>query len=105
MIYEYRSYEAAEGKLADLSDRFAGLTVRLFAAHGFELVGFWQPVDTARLTYLLRWQDQAARDKGWKDLGADPGWIAGKAKSEENGPLVAKVATEIWSPTSYSPLQ
>lgn len=105
MIYEYRSYEAAGGKLEALSARFEGLTLRLFKSHGFELVGFWQPTGTARLTYLIRWPDKAAKDKGWEDLGADPEWIAGKAKSEENGPLIAGAVTEIWTPTPYSPLQ
>jgi hypothetical protein len=104
MIYEFRSYEAAPGRLSDLDGRFRDLTTKIFARLGFPQVGFWTATEPDRVVYLLGWQDEAERAAKWAEFGADPEWAAGKAASEENGPLAAKITTETWQATSYSPL-
>jgi NIPSNAP protein len=104
MIYEFRSYQAAPGRLRDLDDRFRDLTTRVFTRLGFDPIGFWTAENPDRLVYLLRWADQAERDGKWKEFGADAEWQEGKAASERNGPLLTGTSAEIWTPTSYSQL-
>lgn len=104
MIYEFRSYQAAPGRLADLDGRFRDLTTKVFARLGFAPVGFWTASDPDRVVYLLAWRDDAERGAKWAEFGADPEWQAGKAASEENGPLAAGITSEIWRPTTYSAL-
>jgi heme-degrading monooxygenase HmoA len=102
MIYEFRSYEAAPGRLQDLDRRFKELTWPILERLGFEQVGFWIPEESNRLVYLLRWKDRAESEAKWKEFQADPEWQKGKADSEVNGPLLATLVTEFWSPTEYS---
>jgi heme-degrading monooxygenase HmoA len=104
MIYEFRSYQAAPGRLDDLDTRFRDLTCKVFARLGFDQVGFWTAANPDRLVYLLRWNDQAERDAKWKEFGADPEWQAGKTASEQNGPMLAGTSTDLLTPTSYSAL-
>lgn len=107
MIYEWRIYEAVPGKMGDLNDRFANLTLRLFKKHGLNAIGFWQAVigTSNLLYYMLEFKDLAHREKAWNSFMSDPEWITGKTESERDGPLVAKVTSTILKPTSYSPLQ
>jgi hypothetical protein len=41
MIYELRTYWAAPGQLERLQTRFRSLTLRIFARHGLQVIGFW----------------------------------------------------------------
>lgn len=109
MIYELRTYWAAPGKLDRLHERFRNLTLGIFARHGMQLVGFWTPEqpgpEQGDLVYILAFPDQAALQAAWDAFRADPAWQAGRAASEADGPLVAKITSTIWHPTDYSPLQ
>ena len=82
MIYEFRSYQAAPGRLKDLDDRFRDLTTKVFDRLGFDQVGFWTASDPDRLVYLLRWPDRDERDAKWKQFNSDSEWQQGKAASE-----------------------
>ena len=44
-VFELRTYTTAPGKLDTLNARFRSHTLALFAKHGMEVVGFWEPVD------------------------------------------------------------
>jgi len=98
MIHELRVYDVVPGRLADLHARFTTLTLSLFRKHGIEVVGFWEDIvgTTNRLTYLVAYEDMAHRD---------PEWIEGRGRTEENGPLVARVTNTLMRPTPYSPLR
>ena len=105
-FFEMRTYYAAEGKIDALNARFRNHTNKLFQKHGMELVGYWQPVDKKDvLIYILAYPSREAREKAWKDFNADPDWQAARAKSEENGRLVAKVEQVYMTPTDYSPIK
>lgn len=108
MIYELRTYWAAPDKHDQLHTRFRTLTVRLFARHGMHVIGFWTPApathDTGDLVYLLAFPDQATLEAAWRAFRDDPEWQAGKAASEIDGSLVAKLTSTILQPTDYSPL-
>jgi len=40
MIYEERIYTIVPGKMQDINNRFANVTMRLFEKHGMKVVGF-----------------------------------------------------------------
>ena len=107
MIYELRIYEAVPGRLPDLNARFANHTLDFFAKHGIGVVGFWTE-DVGinnNLVYILAFQDWADREKKWTGFMKDPGWLAVRAETEKNGPLVSRVENRILRPTPYSPMQ
>jgi hypothetical protein len=107
VIYEWRIYEAVPGKMGALNNRFASLTLELFKKHGLNVIGFWQAVigTSNVLYYMLAFDDLESREKAWNAFRSDPDWIQGRAESEREGPLVAKVTSSILRPTSYSPMQ
>ena len=105
MIYEYRLYRAAPGKMPALHARFRDITLGLFKRHGIRVVAFWQPLVGAmsELHYIVEWDDLAHLERGWESFRSDPNWVVARAKSEEDGPLVAEIINQIWTPTDYSP--
>ncbi len=104
-MYELRAYYYAPGKAEALNRRMADHTVALFARHGIEVVGFWEPQDASKLVYLVRFKGPEQREEAWKRFQADPEWQSIKAESEKEGPLfVSQDSTLLW-PTPYSPLK
>ena len=47
-------------------------------------------------------QNIAFHEVGRQSVMADPEWHSARAKTEENGPIVAKVTNYILGPTPYS---
>lgn len=108
--FEIRTYTAAPGKLEELHARFRNHTMKLFKKHGMEVVGFWGPTDKEKgsentLVYVMAFPSREARDKAWKDFGADPEWQKAKSDSEKNGKLTDKVEFVILMATDYSPVK
>jgi len=107
MIYEVRIYDAMPGKMSALNDRFANITLGYFKKYGINVVGFWtdEVGVSNRLTYMLAFDDAAAREKAWTGFRADQERAAAFAETERDGPLVAQIHNSIMRPTSYSPMQ
>ncbi|MPZ49304.1 MAG: NIPSNAP family protein [Dehalococcoidia bacterium] len=107
MIYELRVYDAVPGKLPALNARFEKVTMGYFAKHGLKVAGFWaDEVGTSnRLTYLLAFEDMAARDTAWAAFRADQERLKVFEETERDGPLVARIENTIMRPTAYSPMQ
>ena len=107
MIYEVRIYDAMPGKMPALNDRFANITLDYFKKYGLNVVGFWtdEVGVSNRLTYMLSFEDSAAREKAWAGFRADQERVAAFAETERDGPLVAQIHNAIMRPTSYSPMQ
>jgi hypothetical protein len=110
MLYELRVYECAPGRLNALHQRFRTVTTRKFTEHGITVIGYWTDKygESHRLTYIVRWESEAERDKKWGAFQGDPEWQAARAASEapENGgPIVARVINTLMTPTDYSALQ
>jgi hypothetical protein len=55
-----------------------------------------------QLTYLLAWESLAEREQKWGAFVSDPEWLAVKAETEKDGPIVADVANSILQPTAFS---
>ena len=108
MIYEYRVYEAMQGKMPDLNARFRDHTLKLFEKHGIKNIGYWTSAVgdyNDRLIYIVAFEDSAQRDRAWASFAQDPEWQRVVAESEANGPIVARLYNTLLAPTDYSPLQ
>ena len=108
MIYEYRVYEAAPGKLEALNARFRNHTLGIFERHGIKNIGYWTAGVgdySDRLIYIVAFEDEGHRERAWAEFSADPEWNRVRAESEVDGALVARVFNSLLSPTDYSPLQ
>ena len=105
MIYELRIYECVPGRIEALHTRFRNVTRRMFEKHQITVVGYWVDVvgESNRLTYIVRWQSMAERETRWDAFATDPEWLAARAKSEEDGPIVARVLNTFMKATDYSP--
>ena len=109
MIYEIRTYWAAEGKLEQLHNRFRNVTLEVFRRHQMQVLGFWTPVpatpETGDLVYILGFASEEAKIAAWNAFREDTLWIEGRAASEKDGKLVEKLTSVLLQPTDYSPLQ
>ena len=105
-FFEMRIYYAAPGKLDDLLARFRNHTTALFEKHGIANIGYWLPLTNSenKLVYLLAYPSREAREKSWKEFGADPTWQQVAKESERNGKLVSKAESIYLQPTDFSPL-
>jgi len=105
MIYELRVYKCVPGRLPALINRFANITLKLWDKHGIKQAGFWTTLvgeSNQELYYLLAWDSLADRDKKWNAFQADPEWLAKRAETEKDGPIVANVANQLLTPTAFS---
>src|SRR3954468_9987300 len=105
-VYEMRVYYAPPGKLDALNARFKDHTVKLFEKHGMTNVGYFTPIDNKdnKLVYFLSFPSKDARNKSFKDFGADPDWKKAHADSEKDGKLVDKIESRFLTTTDYSPM-
>lgn len=105
MIYEMRIYDCMPGRLPALLKRFETATLGIWARHGIRQAGFWTTVvgdNHQRLVYLLAWESLAEREQKWSTFMADPEWIAKRAESEKDGPILERVSNQILQPTAFS---
>lgn len=105
MIYEMRVYRALPGRMPALLNRFANTTLKIWERHGFRQAGFFTTLigeSNQDLTYFLVWESLADREKKWNAFIVDPEWLAGRAESEKDGPIVANISSQLLTPTAFS---
>ena len=105
MIYELRVYHCVSGRLPALLKRFETVTLSIWERHGIRQAGFWTVLvgeSSQDLFYLVQWESLAEREKKWAAFLADPEWIAKRAESERDGPIVASVSNSFLQPTAFS---
>jgi hypothetical protein len=105
MIYELRVYHCMPGRLPALLKRFDTITLKLWEKHGIRQAGFWTVLigeSSMDLYYLIQWESLADREKKWGAFMTDPAWLAARAETEKDGPIVAAVSNTILQPTSFS---
>jgi len=108
MIIEMRVYHCLPGRLPALHARFENTTLDLWKKHGIRQVGFFTTLvgpSNQTLTYLLAWDSLAERETRWNAFSTDPAWIAARAASEADAPIVERIDNSFLTPTSYSALQ
>jgi hypothetical protein len=105
MIHELRIYHCITGRLPALLKRFETVTLDLWARHGIRQAGFWTVAvgpSNQDLYYLVAWESLAEREAKWAAFQADPEWIAKRAESEADGPIVERISNLILTPTAFS---
>jgi len=108
VLHELRIYRCAPGRLPALNKRFETKTLKLWEKHGIRQVGFWTVAIGATnhdLYYMLEWASLAEREQKWNTFMSDPEWIAARADSEKDGPILAHTTSYILQPTAYSKLK
>jgi hypothetical protein len=109
MIHELRIYRCMPGRLPALNKRFEGSTLKLWEKHGIRQVAFWTVEiggsSNSELYYLLEWESLAEREQRWNAFQSDPEWIAKRAESEKDGPILRELTNLILKPTSYSKMR
>lgn len=108
MLYEMRIYHAMPGRLPDLNNRFATITLKMWEKHGINQVGFWITAvgpDNNALYYMLEWESMADRERKWNTFATDPAWLSARAETEKNGPLVQRIENMFLTPTAYSKMK
>ena len=77
-IFEIRTYESNDAvTLQKKIDMFNNGEMQIFQRLGMNPVFFGEALVGAKLphlTYMLAFEDLAARDKLWKAFGSDPAW-------------------------------
>jgi hypothetical protein len=97
-IFEWRRYVAAPGRADDLVRRFEDGTFDLFADHGIEVLMFGRDTESPdEIHYVVPWPDTAAMLAGWSAFAADERWLALRARSEADGPLVESIERRVLS--------
>jgi hypothetical protein len=105
MIHELRIYHCAPGRLPALLKRFETITLKIWERHGIRQAGFWTVAvgdSNNDLYYLLEWESLAEREKKWTAFQNDPEWIAKRAETEKDGPILNSLGNLILQPTSFS---
>lgn len=105
MIYELRIYHCAPGRLPALLKRFETVTLGIWKRFGIRQAGFWTVAigeSNHDLYYMLQWESLAERERVWSIFQKDPEWLAARAESERDGPILASVSNAILEPTGFS---
>lgn len=108
MIIEMRVYHCLPGRLPALHARFENTTLDLWDKHGIRQAGFFTTLvgpSNQTLTYMLAWDSLAEREARWNAFASDPEWIAKRAASEADAPIVERIENSFLTPTSYSVFQ
>ena len=70
-----------ERAIDELHQRFREQEIAIFEKHGAEVVAVWQSLeDSNTLIWMLAYRDRTHREEVWAAFGADPEWIALRAK-------------------------
>jgi NIPSNAP len=105
VIYELRIYSCLPGRLPALLKRFERTTLAIWKKHGIRQAGFWTVLvgdGNNDLHYLLAWESLAEREEKWAAFQGDAEWIAKRAESERDGPIIHTIRNMMLQPTSFS---
>lgn len=103
MIHELREYIALPDRAGDLHRRFADETLGLFRELGMQVEGFWHVAgDVERIVYLVAFPDEQAVTAHWASFQSDPRWLAIKARTEADGPLIAEIRSTLLVTPAYA---
>ena len=106
-LFELRRYEShSEAASRTKIGVFNDAEIAIFRRAGMHPVFFGQTIVGSRmpnLTYLLAYDDMAARDAQWSAFGRDPEWRAIAAKPEFSDPaIVSSISSMFLRPAGYS---
>jgi len=105
VIYELREYVTVPGRMPALVKRFNEHTLRIFDRLGFELsfISLTGLGDNSsnELVYVLKFEDYGEMERKWAAFQGDAEWLAARAASEQDGPIVAQLRRRVLNPTPF----
>jgi hypothetical protein len=109
-IFELRVYHSPTWRqLEALHERFAGPEIKIFHRSGVHPLLYTQTIigqQMPNLTYLIPFENLAAREKAWAAFSADPEWAKVRKESiERHGQISSVIQMSLWRATAYSPLK
>ena len=109
-IFELRTYESPNDKtLARKVKMFRDGEIAIFRRCGMLPVFFGTTIvgrNLPNLTYMLAYDDLAARDKTWSAFGKDPGWQKLRATPGlSDAEIVSNISNAILRPLPFSPIR
>ena len=105
-----RIYESNNGKtLKRKIKMFNDAEIAIFRRCGILPVFFGETIvgrDMPNLTYMVAYDDLAAREKAWRAFGGDPEWKKLRAIPEfSDAEIVSNVSNSILRPLPFSPIR
>ncbi|WP_233530933.1 NIPSNAP family protein [Paenibacillus alkalitolerans] len=92
MLYELRIYTIHEGRMDAIQQRFERHTLGIFERLDIKVADFWiDQTGHPKLYYVMEYKNMEDRQLKWGTFVQDPEWVEVKRKSEESGPIVAKI--------------
>ncbi|MBO0722784.1 MAG: NIPSNAP family protein [Blastocatellia bacterium] len=109
-IFELRTYESKNVfSLRTKIDMFNQEEIKIFRACGFSTIFFGEAIfgtGLPHLTYMVGFDNMAARDKAWETFGGNPDWARIRVKSGWTDPeIVTNIHAAFLRPTNYSQIR
>jgi hypothetical protein len=109
-LFEVRVYHSPTWRqLQALHERMAGPEMKIFHRVGVRPILYASTLAGARipnLTYVIPFENLAAREKAWAAFGADPEWIKLREEStRKHGEVSSMRQIAIYRATPYSPVK
>ncbi|MCS6952559.1 MAG: NIPSNAP family protein [Bryobacteraceae bacterium] len=109
-IFELRVYHSPTWRqLKALHERFEGPEIKIFHRVGVHPILYTSTVigpNMPNLTYLIPFEDLAAREKAWSAFAADPEWIKVRQESiERHGQIASVIQIALYRAAPYSPVR
>ena len=109
-IFELRVYHSPTWRqLTALHERFSGPEIRIFHRCGIHPLFYASTVfgtNLPNLTYLIPFDDLAAREKAWNAFTGDPDWLkVRKESTEKHGQIASVIQVSLFRATPYSPIR
>lgn len=109
-IFELRVYHSPTYRqLNALHNRFEGPEIKIFQRVGVNPILYSSTIigpNMPNLTYLIPFDDLAAREKAWNAFGADPEWVKVRRESiEKHGQVASVIQIALYKAAPYSPVQ
>jgi hypothetical protein len=109
-VFELRVYHSPTARQwKKLHERFRGPEIKIFHRVGVHPILYTSTVfgpDRPNLTYLIPFDNLAAREKAWTAFGADEEWLrVRKTSIEEGGQISARSTISLYRATPYSPIR
>ena len=110
-IFELRTYESNNSATLRRKIKMfeEGGEIAIFRKLGMQPVFFGETIvgrNMPSLTYMLAYDDLAARERMWKAFGRDPDWM--KLRDQpglSDAEIVSNISTAILSPLAFSPIR
>jgi hypothetical protein len=107
-LFELRTCRSAPGKLDSVVARIGGVGSEILVAHGGEVIGLWSAPDpddptTGTVVYICNFPSRAAADETWDGFHRDERWLAARAATETEGPIIVSAQSLFMIPTDLSP--